>query len=171
MPESEYILHQYQVSPFAAKVRRVFYYKRIPFTVKNYGLTATSAIRKISPTGKLPALQFNHTVIVDSTDIVAHLEQSETGKSVFPEDPELRAQAHIIEDWADESLYFYDLTMRSWPQNADSLAADLIREEKPLMQRLFRRVVPWAISRQAKAQGIGRKTQDDVGTARTDVMA
>jgi glutathione S-transferase len=161
MADSEFILHQYQVSPFAAKVRRVCYYKALPFVTRNYGLTAFSAIRKISPSGKLPALQAGEQLIIDSTDIVAFLDEL-PGKRVLPSDPLLRAQAHILEDWADESLYFYDLTMRTWPHNAGWLADDLTMEESPLMKRLFRRLIPGAIAKQARAQGVAKKSQPEV---------
>ena len=161
MTQPALILHQYQVSPFAAKVRRVCYYKDIPFETHNFGLTKLSAVKKISPSGKLPALQVGERIIVDSTDIVAFLEE-QGGNPVFPADPARRAQAHIIEDWADESLYFYDLAMRTWPHNVALLAEDLTLEESGFMKSLFRRVIPGAILKQAKGQGIARKSPEEV---------
>ena len=161
MNDESMLLHQYQVSPFAAKVRRVFYFKNMPFETLNYGLTKMKAVRKISPSGKLPALQVGDRIIVDSTDIVAYLDDC-GGQPVLPEDPLLRAQAHIIEDWADESLYFYDLTMRTWPHNAGLLADDLVLEEKGILRALFHKIIPGAILKQAKGQGIGRKSVEEV---------
>ena len=161
MNQQSMILHQYQVSPFAAKVRRVCYYKNIPLETHNFGLTKLSAVKKISPSGKLPALQVRERIIVDSTDIVTYLEEC-GGKSVFPADPAKRALAHIIEDWADESLYFYDLTMRTWSHNVGLLAEDLTLEESGMMKSIFRRLIPGAILKQAKGQGIARKSPAEV---------
>ena len=161
MNQQTMILHQYQVSPFAAKVRRVCYYKGIPFEAHNFGLTKLSAVKKISPSGKLPALQVGDRIIVDSTDIVAYLEE-QGGAPVIPADPAERALAHIIEDWADESLYFYDLTMRTWPHNVGLLAEDLTREESGILKSIFRRLIPGAVLKQAKGQGIARKSPDEV---------
>jgi glutathione S-transferase len=161
MNQHTLILHQYQVSPFAAKVRRVCYFKNIPFETHNYGLTKLSAVKKISPSGKLPALQVGERIVVDSTDIVACLEE-QGGEPVFPAEPGLRALAHIIEDWADESLYFYDLTMRTWSHNVGLLAEDLTLEESGFMKKIFRRLIPSAVLKQAKGQGIARKSHAEV---------
>ena len=116
------LLHQYEVSPFAAKVRRALRYKGIPFEVKNYAVADASKIRKtISPSGKIPVLDHDGQRIVDSTTILRYLEQAFPTPPLLPSQPALRAQAHIVEDWADESLFFYDLSMRGWSNNIDWL--------------------------------------------------
>ncbi len=160
-------LHQFQVSPFAAKVRRVMYYKGIDFDVVNYGLTGAGKIKKLNPRGKAPFLEHRGEIIPDSTDIISYLEKHYIDKPVIPSDPIFKAQTHILEDWADESLYFYDLTMRSWPNNAQSLADDLLLEDSGLMEKIFRAIIPKAIAKQASSQGVGRKEHsavcDEVG--------
>jgi glutathione S-transferase len=161
MSDQTPVLHQYQVSPYAAKVRRLCYYQGTPFTPRNYGLTELRAVRRISPSGKLPALQVGERIIVDSTDIVEYLDGL-SDRQVIPRDERLRAMAHIIEDWADESLYFYDLTMRTWPHNVSLLADDLTLEESGLTKSFFHRLIPKAILKQAKGQGIGRKSTEEV---------
>ncbi|ARN75611.1 glutathione S-transferase family protein [Oceanicoccus sagamiensis] len=162
MASGELILHQYQVSPFAAKVRRVMYYKGMDFTAKNYGISGAGKIKKLNPTGKAPILEHDGELIPDSTDIIRHIEQLSTDKPVFPKDALLKAQAHIIEDWADESLYFYDLTMRSWPNNSALLAEDILLEDKGLLKKIMRPLIPKALIKQASAQGIGRKDKATV---------
>ena len=157
MSDSYPVLHQYQVSPFAAKVRRAMYYKEITFKVKNYGLSGAGKIKKLNPTGKAPILEHNGKLIIDSTDIVRYLDELSADKLLIPNDSLLKAQAHIMEDWADESLYFYDLTMRSWPNNSSLLADDLLLEDSGLLAVFFRAVIPKAIAKQARGQGIGRK--------------
>lgn len=162
MSNERLVLHQYQVSPFAAKVRRAFYYKGIDFEVQNYGLAAVGRIKKFSPSGKLPVLAHAGQWIVDSTDIIHHIEDHYPDNPILPLEPRLRAQAHILEDWADESLYFYDLTMRCWPNNIDMLTEDLLLADKGLAKRFFRPLIGKAIGKQAHSQGIGRKDRDKV---------
>lgn len=168
MSQPSLIIHQYRASPFSAKVRRALHYKGVPFSVVNYGIAGAAKIRKLNPTGKAPILEHGDRIIPDSTDILRYIEQCFPDKPLFPRDPALLAQAHVLEDWADESLYFYDLTMRCWPHNYDQLAEDLLLEDGPLLRRIFRPLIGKAILKQARAQGIGRK---DHGTICREVGA
>ena len=156
------VLHQYQVSPFAAKVRRCLHYKGVAFDVRNYGLSGVGKVRKLSAAGKAPVLEHRSAMIPDSSDIIRHIEAHFPDKPVFPTRPEDRALAHIFEDWADESLYYYDLTMRSWPGNAEWLTNDLVLEDSGPLKRLFHYLAPTIIRKQASNQGIGRKPREVV---------
>lgn len=151
------ILHQYQVSPFSAKVRRCLYHKGVEFEVVNYGLAGMGKIKKLNPRAKAPVLEHGGRFIPDSTDIIRHLESVYPEKPLIPSDDHEFALAHILEDWADESLYFYDLTMRSWPNNAGLLTEDLLLEDRGLARLFFRPLIPKLIAKQASGQGIGRK--------------
>ncbi len=162
MASGELILHQYQVSPFAAKVRRVLYYKGLEFSVRNYGISGAGKIKKLNPTGKAPILEHNGQLIPDSTDIIRYIESLSADKPVIPLDSLIKSQSHIMEDWADESLYFYDLTMRSWPNNSGLLADDILLEDKGLFKKVMRPLIPKALIKQASAQGIGRKDKATV---------
>jgi glutathione S-transferase len=156
------VLHQYQVSPFAAKVRRCLHFKGIGFEVKNYGMAGVGKVRKLSPAGKAPVLEHNGRMIADSSDIVRYVENCFPQKPIFPTQPRERALAHMFEDWADESLYYYDLTMRSWPKNSKWLADDLVMEDSGVLKNFFHYFAPKIIRKQATDQGTGRKTYDAV---------
>jgi len=66
---AEVILHQWQVSPYCAKVRKMLRHKGIGFRAQNYhGLLASQAA-KLSATGKLPVLDYDGQRIADSTAI------------------------------------------------------------------------------------------------------
>ncbi|MEM9257099.1 MAG: glutathione S-transferase family protein [Pseudomonadota bacterium] len=160
--EQPLVLHQYQVSPFAAKVRRCLHFKGIPFEVTNYGLTGFGKVRKLSHAGKAPVLEHRGDWIADSSDIIQHLERHFPETPVIPTAPADRALAHVFEDWADESLYYYDLTMRSWPNNANWLADDLTLEDSGLLRRVFHSLAPKIIAKQARDQGTGRKPREAV---------
>ncbi|MFQ3323453.1 MAG: glutathione S-transferase [Pseudomonadales bacterium] len=155
-------LHQYQASPFCAKIRRVLYYKFLSFDMVNYALLDISKVRKLSPIGKLPVLEHKGVFIADSSEITAYLDELTPDKPLIPADSLQQAQVHIIEDWADESLYFYDVTMRCWDNNITLLEDDLLIENPGLFGRLIRPIVGKALRKTTATQGIGRKPKKQV---------
>lgn len=151
-------LHQFQVSPFAAKVRRAMRYKGLEFEPVDYAVAEAGKIRRtVSPSGKTPVLEHDGELIVDSTTILRYLDEKFPAPPILPADPALRAQAHIIEDWADESFFQYDLVMRSWPNNVGWLLDDVLSHDSGMARWFFRKVLPGALSKGTKAQGLGRK--------------
>ncbi|MEM6683228.1 MAG: glutathione S-transferase family protein [Pseudomonadota bacterium] len=153
-------LWQYDISPFSDKVRRAAFYKGLDYDVREVLISETGKLKHISPTGKFPVLETNGQYIVDSTDILAFFEELQPEPSLTPAAPRDAALATILEDWSDESLYFYDLSMRAWPQNMDWFLDDLLRHEpKGWKNWLFRKLIPSQLPKAGKQQGIGRKTQ------------
>ncbi len=156
-------LYQFEISPFADKVRRAMRWKGLEFAVIEVGLTEQRRYRRISPSGKFPAIVHEGRTIVDSTDILRFLDQRFPEKPLQPDNPRDRALAAILEDWADESLYFFDVTMRGWPQNRAAFLADLLANQPPgPVRNLLALAIPPAINRIARAQGLGRKPQASV---------
>lgn len=163
MSQADFLLHQYEVSPFAAKVRRAMHYKKIPFQVHNYAITDAGKIRKtVSESGKTPVLAHAGELIIDSTTILRYLEQVCPEPALLPDDPALIAQIHFMEDWADESLFFYDLVMRGWPNNIDWLANDVTSHDSAMLRGLMKKLVPSFVRKTGTAQGIGRKDKDTI---------
>jgi glutathione S-transferase len=157
------LVHQFQVSPFAAKVRRTLRYKGLDFEVKNYAIGQSGEIRRtVSPTGKTPVLEHDGKLIVDSTAILRYLDEHFSGPKIIPADPVQRAQAHILEDWADESLFFCDLAMRSWPNNIGWLVSDVLSHDKGFGKWFLTRMLPGAVKKMSHTQGMGRKNRDTV---------
>ena len=67
------ILHQFEVSPYCDKVRRILHWKRLPYQINEVPLArALRAVRRINPAGKLPCLEDGGRVIADSTDIALY---------------------------------------------------------------------------------------------------
>jgi glutathione S-transferase len=156
-------LYQFELSPYADKVRRVLRLKGLGFATAEVPVSKAKKYRHISPTGKFPALDHDGRIIVDSTDILRHLDSAFPAPRVAPDDPRDAALATILEDWADEALYFYDLTMRNWPQNRDWFMDDLLHFEKPgLGRNLLKALIPGALGKATKAQGLGRKSEATV---------
>ncbi len=158
---AELLLHQYQVSPFAAKVRRALHYKGLKFEVRDYAVADAGKIRKtISPTGKTPVLEHAEQRIVDSTTILRYLDKTFPDKPLLPADPAELALVHIIEDWADESLFFYDLAMRGWPNNIDWLKRDVLSHDTGISRWFMGKVMGKFVRKTGETQGIGRKSKE-----------
>ncbi len=160
---AELLLHQYEVSPIAAKVSRALRYKGLAYEVQNYRVVDAGKIRKtISPTGKTPVLEDETGLVVDSTAILRHLDARYPEPPILPSSPTDRARAHIIEDWADESLFFYDLAMRGWPNNIDWLKRDVLSHDSGFMRWLLYRLLDGFVKKTGQAQGVGRKDRDTI---------
>lgn len=156
-------LYQLEISPFGDKVRRVLHHKGLPYEIVEVPLSKLATMKNVTPTGKLPALRIGGEIVVDSTDIVRAIEARWPTPSIYPEDPVDRARAHILEDWADESLYWFELTMRMvWPDNARVWVPKLAENDPAPLRAIAPYVVPRISGRSAVAQGIGRKPRYQV---------
>jgi glutathione S-transferase len=157
------VLHQWVISPFCGKVRRILEHKGLAYEVVNYnGLKARKA-SGLSGVGKLPVLDYDGERIQDSSDIAAFLEGKHPEQPIFPADPELRARAHIWEDWADESLYWFEVYQRFMYPEAREKAAALLAEGRPALERvLVARVIKRMYAKKLAAQGLGRMTPERV---------
>jgi glutathione S-transferase len=118
--------------------------KELPYTVREVPLTqAFTAVRKVNPIGKLPCLEHDGRFIGDSTDIAHHLEAQFPEPPLVPRDPKLRGLCHMLEDWADESLYFYEMRLRfTVPHNARKHIPTLTKYDPAWMKTAARFVVP-----------------------------
>jgi len=152
-------LHQFEVSPFCDKIRRALHVKGQPYEVVEVPLTRVTSVSKLNPAGKLPTLEHDGLVVSDSTDIAAYLEETFLEPPLYPADPAERALCHVLEDWADESLYFYEMTLRfTLPHNARRFTPLLLAHDPPWFQRLAGPLIPWLMRRTTKGQGVGRKS-------------
>lgn len=152
-------LHQYHLSPFNEKIQRMLNHKGIPFEERYWTLGERKKVRALNPTGKLPALQNGERVVCDSTDVAHYIEQHFPQKPLIPSDPRLRAQVHVLEDWADESLYFYEMHLRfTTPGNRERNIPRMVEHEGAFLRWLLPKVVPGGIVRITGSQGIGRKS-------------
>ena len=108
MPKAR--LHQYppvgrmrSLSPYCWKVEMALVAKGV-----DYELLNTLNPKRANPLGKLPYLELDGQGYEDSTHIVRTIDAiSEHGPRLIPGDPSLAAEVDILEDWADESLYWH----------------------------------------------------------------
>ena len=158
-------LYQFSTSPFAEKVRRALNYKDVPFEIHEVARArvAEGDYGHVSPTGKFPSIRDGDTVVWDSTDILYHLESAYGGPSLVPTGARDAALAHAIEEWADESLYFYEMTMRlTWEHNLDAALDEFARTLPGVPKPHLKSLIVEAATRLTEAQGVGRKPRDQV---------
>jgi len=93
-------------SPYCVKVQLALRLKGIAFT------TVNTLFPKVNPRNKVPFLVWGERRLEDSTAIIAAIDEAGSGPKLIPSDPKLRADAHILEDWADESLYWQGVRIK-----------------------------------------------------------
>jgi len=156
-------LHQFQVSPFCDKIRRILHWKGLDYRIQEVPLARAPAIRRINPIGKLPCLEHDGTFVADSTDIAHYLEEKFPEPPILPRDPAERALCHVLDDWADESLYFYEMRLRfTLPHNARRWIPELVHADSGILKALAPHVIPGMLRRLTRKQGVGRKSVQQV---------
>ena len=158
-------LYQFKTSPFTEKVRRALNYLEIPFDVHEVARARVPQgdYADVSPTGKFPALKDGDTVVWDSTDILYHLQTLAKDKRIIPENERDAGIAHAIEEWADESLYFYEMTMRlTWEHNLEAALDEFAATMPGVPKDNLRELIKQGVTQVVTAQGLGRKPRDQV---------
>lgn len=148
-------LFDFAGSPFCIKIRAVLDHKRLRYErIDILSGISYLELRRRNPTRKVPALEIDGRLVIDSTEIAYALDDAHPDPPLRPADPRLAADNHVLEDWADESLYFYGLWCRWQEPEGRRLAPKTFRG--PLAPVLGATVGSSARS-QLAAQGIGRK--------------
>jgi len=158
-------LYQTEISPFCDKVRRILTVKRVTHEVKNLRVLQTLArVSRWNPISRVPTLDDNGTILTDSSDIAHHLEERFPDPPLIPRAPAERALTNVLEDWADQSLYFYEARLRFTFAANVARTADLllVHEESGLIRRLGALAAPRNMRNILAKQGIGRKSEEEV---------
>lgn len=156
-------LYQFQTSPFCEKVRRILAYKGLEYRIVEVERAKVPEFQRVSPRGKFPAIDHDGRAIWDSTNIAYYLDGAFPDPPLFPADPEAAALVHVFEDWADESLYFYEMTMRlAWEHNVDKVLPEFAAGMPGVPLEAIRPRLLEAVQAGVRGQGLGRKTQDEV---------
>lgn len=150
-------LFQFAASPFCDKIRRVLRYKQIPFSLHDWPIPEIGGIAQKNPAGKLPILEIDGKTIADSTDIALEIEKRHPKPPLLPADPLDRARALALEDWADESLYFYEMSTRFGEQDFDNNLGKLI---PPEMHAAMGPMLKEMLKTTTVTQGVGRKSPE-----------
>ncbi|HUP92952.1 MAG TPA: glutathione S-transferase family protein [Solimonas sp.] len=157
------VLHQWEMSPFCNKARRCLKHKGVAYTVVDYnGLLARKA-GGLSQAGKLPVLEWDGERIQDSAAIARFLDTKIPEHPLYPDEPQALAAARLWEDWAGQSLYFYEIYFRMLDPVPRERALDLIAAGRPKWERfvlseVFKRRYP----KKLKAQGLAAYPRAEV---------
>jgi glutathione S-transferase len=150
-----------RLSPFVEKVVRALALKRIVHTLVD--VRSPGDFKRWSPqTAKMPVLDVDGERTYDSTFILRKLDALVPSPPFFDADRTVAARQRFLEDWSDESLYWYGMALRWSDANADATIAHVIASVpvpslmRPLVGMIFRR----RAGGQARAQGLARLPLD-----------
>jgi glutathione S-transferase len=156
---ADVVLHQWEISPFCHKVRKMLRFKGIAHRVENYnGLRALKASR-LAPSRQLPVLDWGPERVADSASIAAFIDQRVPSPPLCPANVADAALARRYEDWAGSSLYHYGMYLRVEYAEPRARSIALLCEGRPAWERV---VFTPAYTRQlrAKVDALGLNRRD-----------
>jgi glutathione S-transferase len=105
-------------------------------------------LHRLNPLGKVPVLVHGTDVVADSSRIARHLDARYPEPGLMPEDPTAWAYAALLEEWADEALYFIVGAFK-WlnPANRAAAVANTVTE---VAAGPLRPLVAWALARNVR---------------------
>lgn len=146
------ILHGVSASPYVRKVIAVLAMKQLSFEHKQQMPFARDAeFNKISPLGKVPALQDGDITLCDSTVICEYLEDIYPEINVYPINHANKAKARWVEELADSRVtelaagIFFQRFMRPMAFKKDpdeALIAKIIDKDLPPILDYLETLVP-----------------------------
>ncbi len=162
---SQIILHQWEMSPFCNKARRMLRHKNLAYSSVEYnGLLARKAA-SLTAQGTLPVLDCDGERVVDSSAIGHFLDRRFPDRPLWPTDPLHRAQVRFWEDWAGTSLYAYEVYLRMMVAGPLEKALDLICAGRPAWERaVLKQVFKRRYPKKMHSLGLGRLSPEQVET-------
>lgn len=134
-------LYDCAFSPLARKVRMVLEYKELPFAALD-GLHSANrkALAAVNPRREVPVLVDGETVVVNSSHIVAYLEDAYPHIRVFPADAAGRARVRHWERIADTVVdpILVDISLWSWARRDDTPPAGLLDAARRNLDAVYR---------------------------------
>lgn len=129
--EREVVFHEYAMSPFSEKIRRIFGYKKLAYRTveqpmwmpKPHLTPLTDGYRRI------PVMQVGADVYCDTALMVRKLDAWYPDAPIVP--PGLEAAVHATEQWADKQLFMACVPV-VFTSLASMLPAELIDDRKKM---------------------------------------
>lgn len=148
-------LYGTRLSPFVEKVARALLLKGIPFATVD--LRNPNDLGKWNPTtGKMPVLEVGPEKIYDSTFILRRIDQLKPAPPLFSSDPVRAAQQRQLEDWSDESFYWYLMALRWCEKNTPASIREIAGTAPLLLRPVVSLLLKRSIVKAPKVQGLGR---------------
>jgi glutathione S-transferase len=138
-------LYDNPFSPFARKVRMALRYKGVAFrSIDALALGERARLFAVNPRREVPVLADGATVVVDSADIAAYLEDRYPTPALLPASAELRAKARRWQRTADTVLdaVVHDVSLWAWPthRRTDAPPAGLLEAGRRDLETLLGRL-------------------------------
>ncbi len=99
-------LYDLSDSPFCLKARIFLNLKKVPYRRVTLTVRRLPELRRLNILGKVPVLVANGRAVPDSSQIAQVLEEQFPKPPLLPKDAAARAYCHLLEEWADEPLYW-----------------------------------------------------------------
>ncbi|HVS66420.1 MAG TPA: glutathione S-transferase family protein [Thermoanaerobaculia bacterium] len=149
-----------RLSPFVDKVASALELKGLAF--ETVDVKSPRDLRKWNPvTGKIPVLELDDGERVwDSTFILRRVDELFPEPGLLSTDRATAAAQRQLEDWADESLYWYVMSYRWSPTNAEQSLREILTGVPAMMRALAGPYVRRMIAKATRAQGLGRLPED-----------
>ncbi|MEP3225611.1 MAG: glutathione S-transferase family protein [Parasphingorhabdus sp.] len=137
------------------KVKAAIAYKNLAFEHQEY--VGISELRKLNPhTGKVPIVLFGDEVVFDSSLILRKLDIEKPSPPLISKDAAVSAKQYLLEDWSDESLYWYVQALR-WNNRNEPRTLEENRQFVPAPLRFFAKpILRRLVGQQPLGQGLGR---------------
>jgi len=131
---TDFILHQYDSSPFAYKARLCFGFKKLAWRCVTIPLVMPKPLLMPLTGGyrRTPVMQIGADIYLDSSLIAAELERRHPNPSFYPAGGE--AMAQIMTAWADQNL-FLPAANFSLSIVAEKLPAEFFEDRAKMMHR------------------------------------
>ena len=98
-------LYQFELSPFAEKVRLILDYKGLAYRkIEVVPGMGQLEVFRMSGQKQVPVLKNGNTVIADSTAIALYLDKTYPDRPIIPTNPQQKANCLVLEQWADSSI-------------------------------------------------------------------
>ncbi len=123
--------------------------------------------KRVSPSGRLPALEIDGTTLIDSQSILDELERRHPDSDLFPSDPAVRVQDRLWEHFVNDNLYWRGIYMRWVAPESSRRMFDATFGRMPFYLRGFVRatLLP-ELKARARGQGVGAK---DLATVLSEI--
>ncbi|ARN74616.1 glutathione S-transferase family protein [Oceanicoccus sagamiensis] len=151
-------VYGFRGSPYVEKVIAALDYKGLAWSIEM--MKTPAAIKRKSPiTQKMPAIDIAGVMHYDSTFILRELEILQAEPALWSSDPVVAAQQRQLEDWCDESLYWYIMAMRWQRDNADKAIAQITSAMPAALGFILGKIIKKKLASSTIAQGLGRLPQ------------
>ncbi len=152
-------LYGSRLSPFVEKVARALELKRLPFA--QVDVKSPGDLKRWNPvTGKMPVIEIDGEKTWDSSFILRRLDELSPEPPLFSQDPAVAASQHMLEDWSDESLYWYLMALRWCERHVAATLTQISAAAPAPLRPLLKPLLRWQMGSMARVQGLGRLPYD-----------